>query len=150
MPGHELVGERLPAEDVDGPGVVVGDEPAAAGAGAAILRRRRVPDPAQARLLFLCPQRLQGRKQFLGFNYKVTHHVVRNLPLTSKQKFRFGLARQGQARPKRNFCFDVKWEVLTSEMGHPVQQHFPKSHRAQLQPTTRHFPFLLQFANSCV
>ena len=32
IPGHELVGERLSAEDVDGPGVVVGDEAAAAGA----------------------------------------------------------------------------------------------------------------------
>ena len=32
LPGHELVGECLSAEDVDGPGVVVGDEAAAAGA----------------------------------------------------------------------------------------------------------------------
>ena len=32
IPGHELVGEGLSAEDVDGPGVVVGDEAAAAGA----------------------------------------------------------------------------------------------------------------------
>ena len=34
--------------------------------------------------------------------YRVTHHVVQNLPLTSKPKFLFGLA-----RPKQNFCFDV-------------------------------------------
>ena len=32
IPGHELVGEGLSAEDVDGPGVVVGDEAAAPGA----------------------------------------------------------------------------------------------------------------------
>ena len=35
--------------------------------------------------------------------YRVTHHVDSNLPLTSKQKFRFGLARSGLARPIRNF-----------------------------------------------
>ena len=32
IPGHELVGERLAAEDVDGPLVAVGDEAAAPGA----------------------------------------------------------------------------------------------------------------------
>ena len=31
--------------------------------------------------------------------YRVTQHVGSNLLLTSKQKFRFGLARSGQARP---------------------------------------------------
>ena len=36
------------------------------------------------------------------------HHVGQNLPLTSKKKFRFGLVRPGQTRPKRNFCFEVK------------------------------------------
>ena len=40
--------------------------------------------------------------------YRVTHQVVTNLPLTSKHKFRFGLACPGLARPKRNCCFDVK------------------------------------------
>ena len=40
-------------------------------------------------------------------NYRVTHHVRQNIPLTSKQKFRFGLARPAHARPKRNSCFDV-------------------------------------------
>ena len=39
--------------------------------------------------------------------YRVTHHVGSNLPLTSKDKFRFGLVKSGQARPKWNFCFDV-------------------------------------------
>ena len=32
-------------------------------------------------------------------DYRVTHQVVTNLPLTSKQKFRFGLAWPGLARP---------------------------------------------------
>ena len=40
-------------------------------------------------------------------NYRVTHHVGSNLLLTSKQKFRFGLACPDLARPKRNFCFGV-------------------------------------------
>ena len=39
--------------------------------------------------------------------YRVTHLLDSNLPLTSKQKFCFGLTRSGQARPIRNFCFDV-------------------------------------------
>ena len=37
----------------------------------------------------------------------MTHLVDSNLPLESKQKFHFGLTRSGQARPVRNFCFDV-------------------------------------------
>ena len=39
--------------------------------------------------------------------YRVTIQLVANLPLTSEQKFRFGLVRPGQARPKGNFCFEV-------------------------------------------
>ena len=39
--------------------------------------------------------------------YRVTITLVQNLLLTSKQKFRFGLARAGQVRPKRNFWFEV-------------------------------------------
>ena len=39
--------------------------------------------------------------------YRVTHQVGSNLPLTSKQKFRFGLACPDLARPKRNISFDV-------------------------------------------
>ena len=35
--------------------------------------------------------------------YRVTHHVGQNLPLTSKQKFRFGLVWPGLTRPKQNF-----------------------------------------------
>ena len=53
--------------------------------------------------------------------YRVTRLLVQNLPLTSKVKFRFGLAWPGQARPKRNFTFWSQREVL-KEMGHPVQQ----------------------------
>ena len=37
--------------------------------------------------------------------YRVTHLLVQNLPLTSKEKFRFGLACPGLARPKRNFSY---------------------------------------------
>ena len=39
--------------------------------------------------------------------YRVTEQLVQNLLLTSKHAFRFGLARLGQARPKRNLCFEV-------------------------------------------
>ena len=45
--------------------------------------------------------------------YRVTHQVVQNLPLTSKKKFSFGLARPGQARPKQNFTFEVNRRVCT-------------------------------------
>ena len=45
---------------------------------------------------------------------RVTHQVVTNLPLTSKQKFSFGPARPGQARPKRNFCFEVNGRFVTT------------------------------------
>ena len=37
--------------------------------------------------------------------YRVTIPLVQNHPLTSEQKFCFGLAKSGQARPKRNFSF---------------------------------------------
>ena len=45
---------------------------------------------------------------FLGTlnHYRVTHQVVTNLPLASKQKFRFGLACPDLALPKLNFCFE--------------------------------------------
>ena len=39
--------------------------------------------------------------------YRVTITLVQNLLLTSNQKFRFGLARAGQVRPKRTFGFEV-------------------------------------------
>ena len=35
--------------------------------------------------------------------YRATHHVVKNLPLISKQKFLFGLARPGQAKTELLF-----------------------------------------------
>ena len=47
-------------------------------------------------------------------HYRVTHQVVPNLLLTSKQKFHFGLARPGQARPKWNICFEVNGRFCTS------------------------------------
>ena len=43
--------------------------------------------------------------------YRVTHLVDSNLPLTSKQKFCFGLAWPDLDRPKRDFCFDVNGRV---------------------------------------
>ena len=46
--------------------------------------------------------------------YRVTIQLVANLPLTSEQKFRFGLDRPGQARPERNFCFEVNGRFATS------------------------------------
>ena len=39
--------------------------------------------------------------------YRVTRLVDSNLLLTSNQKFRFGLARSGQARPIRTLSFGV-------------------------------------------
>ena len=39
--------------------------------------------------------------------YRVTRLEDLNLLLTSKQKFRFNLARSGQGRLIRNFCCDV-------------------------------------------
>ena len=61
-------------------------------------------------------------RRFL-FVYRVTYQVVKNLLLTSKQKFRFGLARPGQARPSQA---KVELLVLKSTGGlhnlmcHPV------------------------------
>ena len=40
--------------------------------------------------------------------YRVTHQVVTNLLLTSKEKLSFGLTCPGLARPNWNFCFDDK------------------------------------------
>ena len=42
----------------------------------------------------------------MEMDYRVTIPLVQNLPLTSKQKFRFGLAMPGQIRPKRNSSFE--------------------------------------------
>ena len=46
--------------------------------------------------------------------YRVTEQLVQNTPLSSKQKFRFGLARPGQARLKRNYCFEFNGRFCTS------------------------------------
>ena len=56
--------------------------------------------------------------------YRVTHHDVQNLPLTSKQKFCFGLAWTGLAWPgqsKAELLFQSQREVLHNVMCHPVQ-----------------------------
>ena len=42
-----------------------------------------------------------------AFIYRVTIPLVQNFLLTSKEKFHFGLACPGMARPKRNFSFEV-------------------------------------------
>ena len=54
--------------------------------------------------------------------YRVTHQVGSNLPLTSEQKFRFGLACPDLARQKRNFSFNVNGRVWTNRMCHPVER----------------------------
>ena len=46
--------------------------------------------------------------------YRVTEQLVQNLPLTSKQKLRFGLACPSLARPRRNLCFEVNRRFCTS------------------------------------
>ena len=46
--------------------------------------------------------------------YGVTNRVEPNLPLTSKQYFRFGLAWLGLARPKWNLCFKVNGRFCTT------------------------------------
>ena len=50
--------------------------------------------------------------------YRVTHQVEPNFPLTSKQKFCFGLARPGQS--KTELLFWCKWEVWLNRMCHPA------------------------------
>ena len=49
-----------------------------------------------------------------GVFYRMTHQVVQILPLTSKQKFCFGLAWPGLARPKLNFCFEIPGRFCTT------------------------------------
>ena len=46
--------------------------------------------------------------------YRVTQQVVANLPLTSKQKFRFGLAWTGLTRSKQNLCIKVNGRFGTT------------------------------------
>ena len=50
----------------------------------------------------------------LSTEYRVTIPLVQNLRLTSRQKFRFGLARPGQTRPKRNFSLEGNRRFCTS------------------------------------
>ena len=76
MPGHELVGECLSAEDVDGPGVVVGDEAAAPGA---LLR------------LVLLPQTLpRAQAAAAGGRRGGQEHLVVLRPQGLKQRIRGG------------------------------------------------------------
>ena len=76
--------------------------------------------------------------------YRVTHLLVQNLPLTSKVKFRFGLACPGLARPNRNFTFEVnvrfctrRWVTLYIRYQQGDQQHdfgIKYDHRFDLSP----------------
>ena len=46
--------------------------------------------------------------------FRVTIPLVQHLQLTSRQKFRFGLACPDLARPRRNFCLVVNRRFCTS------------------------------------
>ena len=46
-------------------------------------------------------------KSYFRALYRVTKQLEQNVPLTSKQKFLFGLAWPDLDRPKRNFCLEV-------------------------------------------
>ena len=62
-----------------------------------------------------CPYRKRYfAVQSVYHEYRVTHRVVTNLPLTSTQKFHFGLACPGLARPKQYFCVDVSGRFVTT------------------------------------
>ena len=70
-------------------------------------------------------KRIFGASNGMSTAYRVTHQVVVNLPLTTKQKFRFGLARPGQARPKRNLmCHPVHAMPTLADLHHP-QMNLP-------------------------
>ena len=53
--------------------------------------------------------------------YRVTIQLVTNLPLASKQKLRFSLARPGQA--KTELQFSSQREVLNNVLRHPVDSY---------------------------
>ena len=48
-------------------------------------------DPEQIKKIKYLIQRYVSEEAILRLNYRVTHHVVPNLPVTSKQKFRFSM-----------------------------------------------------------
>ena len=60
----------------------------------------------------------EGQQNLVAVHYRVTHHVGQNLLLTSKQKFRFGLAWPGQA--KAEHLFWSQQEILNKWNCHPV------------------------------
>ena len=77
-----------------------------------------VPQSTQlVSMLLLCPKNTPFSSQIWPPRaYRVTIPLVLNLLLTSEQKFRFGLACPGLARPKRNFHFEVNRRFWTSGM----------------------------------
>ena len=77
-----------------------------------------VPQSTQlVSMLLLCPKNTPFSSQiWTPRAYRVTIPLVLNLLLTSEQKFRFGLACPGLARPKRNFHFEVNRRFWTSGM----------------------------------
>ena len=64
--------------------------------------------------------------------YRAIHQVMTNLPLTSKQKFRFGLAWPSQAQAE--LLFRSQWEVRHSLICHPVNEHEIKVKPAWQRP----------------
>ena len=68
--------------------------------------RRRIPEYG-----WVMRRLLRMPKCKLHALYKVNFQLVQNVLLTSKQKFRFGLARS-----KRNLCFEVNGRLCTSWM----------------------------------
>ena len=65
----------------------------------------------------ICAKRTQHEQKWLTIQYyRVTQQVDPNLPLTSKQKLHFGLARSGQSR---TFVWS-QWEVWNYLLCHPV------------------------------
>ena len=67
---------------------------------------RLVPD-GEIQHLVICRLKFSSLGFILKWIYRMTRLLVQNCPLTSKVKFRFGLARPGQGRPKWNFTFEV-------------------------------------------
>ena len=67
--------------------------------------------------------------------YRVTIPLVQNLSLTSRQKFRFGQARTGQA--KTELLFWSQQEVLNKWNGHPVYKRLCEHHHLDYPCTHR-------------
>ena len=71
-------------------------------------------DIRRERDLNLISNHVSQLQSHVQHNYRVTRLLAQNLLLTSKVKFRFSLARPGQAKPKRNFCLEVNRRFCTT------------------------------------